>query len=173
MPKRFLIRGRLPKAPQRYDAQNEAETRRIIELAVLDEGDGNGLSSRRTVDGTTGVLDPCESELGSLDMGAPGMELIIVVSDGPARLRLYATAAARDADVERPSWVNPEPGLGVLLDLLLEEDEGQTYLLSPAVFLYNADTPVAETLYYNVQNQADEARAVTLGLVVITLEVLP
>jgi len=168
-----IIPGRLPSAPDKYDRDNEAMTRRIIELALArgpTAGGGGGLHVREDFTVTTAVLDPCEGENGEIDLGGSSGECIIVISDGPARVRVYATAAGRTADQDRPTWREPDAGIGVLLDVLLEESGGQTFLLQPASYVYNADSTVADLIYYRITNYADAAAARQITLTIIVIE---
>ncbi len=63
---------------------------------------------------------------------APGYRLYTIQTpSGPARVRLYTTAAARTADLARPIGTDPDPDAGVILDYVTEDDD--THSLSPLV----------------------------------------
>ncbi len=78
-----------------------------------------------------------------------------VTVDRAARVRLYRTAATRDADLTRPNSVPPTPGTehGVICDLYLD---GITtvldWWLDPMVEGYNGDGSQTTSIYYNITN---------------------
>jgi hypothetical protein len=71
-----------------------------------------------TVTRTTTPMLPGSSAL--LDLPGLGRlgHFLAVSTDAPAWVSLYSSAAAREADGSRPISRDPEPGSGVLLDLL-------------------------------------------------------
>lgn len=167
-----IIPGRLPAAPQQYDRDNEAMTRRIIELALArgpTQG-GEGGHNRIDIGVTTALLDPCDGENGTIDLTGSSGALLIVTSNGPARVRLYANNAGRTVDEARPTWREPDAGIGLLLDLLLETEAGQAFLLQPSTWLYNADTPVADVIYYRITNYGEAAAEVGITFTAVPVE---
>ena len=45
--------------------------------------------------------------------------MLRVSADGPCRIRLYSSAAARAADLSRPISTAPKPGTGLILEVVL------------------------------------------------------
>lgn len=167
----MTVKLRLPTPGPTYDQRNEAETRREIELLMLKSvaGTPNLGAARRTVVFTTASLAHSATESGYVDMGAPGQHLIMITADRSARVRFYADQDVRDDDLDRPSSTAPDAGVGVFLDAVWATTH--TKFIAPPVFLYNADSPVAERIYYNVTNTSGATSAVIVTCVVISAEV--
>jgi len=89
-----------------------------------------------------------------------------IVASHYSRIRLYRTAAARDADLSRTfgdlSYVGTQHKM--LLDLLLDATTGLTWWLSPVANCINGNTPLDGNIYYNIQNLSGGATAVTIDL---------
>lgn len=76
--------------------------------------------------------------------------LIAIETDAPARIRLYATAAARAADASRPAGTDAAQGAGLLLEFI--STAGLLAApLTPGVVAHNEDTTPTGVVYYNVQ----------------------
>ena len=124
----------------------------------------NGISgagpqgARRSLTATEGT--------GTLDVGRAAL-LLRVATTAPARMRLYTTAAARDADASRPAGTLPPQGAGLVLEFittaaLLMAD------LAPSVAACNADSPVLPRIYHNIEPIGGPAASATITF--ITLE---
>ena len=77
---------------------------------------GTGFT-RQTTTFTTASLAANAGESGTLTL-AKGYRLLKLMTTRPARVRLYTTAAKRDADVARPIGTAPTGDHGCLLDLV-------------------------------------------------------
>jgi hypothetical protein len=159
---------RLPNPREGYDRENEAETRRLIELAFQRGPQGGGLPSRRQVTHTTASLATNATENSTFDLGAPGATLRTILADRAARVRFYATAAARTADATREFTTAPQAGVGVLGDFVWLSSH--TKIVSPHLELFNADSPVTNTIYVAVTNLSSSTAAVALTMVVVSVE---
>jgi hypothetical protein len=126
---------------------------------------GTGLSAQTVASITTATLQPWtggwiisnQRETGILTLGPTGSVSLLykVTVDGPARVRLYATAAFRDADLGRPNQIPPTPGTqhGVLVDLYLDGiNAALSWNLFPVAILYNADGAQVRQVYYTINN---------------------
>lgn len=80
-------------------------------------GGGGGTYTRTTTTRTTGPLQPNTREAGTIAMTA-GYRIYRLVTNRPARVRLYVTAAQRDADLTRAPGVVPIGNHGLLADLV-------------------------------------------------------
>jgi hypothetical protein len=160
----------LPQPESGYNQENEAQTRRAIELAFLRQrsGGGGALQSRRTVTITTASLAAGEVEEGSIDFGAPGQDLLTLTTDRACRLRFYATAAGQTADLDRAYTTPPAAGLGYFLDAIWRTVH--TKIMAPPVKLFNAEAPVSNTIYYTIENLSTATGAVTITAVVVSTE---
>jgi hypothetical protein len=115
------------------------------------------LFGRTTVSYVTGALASGAYEVGRVTMGK-GWRLLRIVTDVPARVRLYTTEAKRDADLTRIAGNDPAADSGLLLDFvttaaLLSAD------LAPVVDGMNAEGPVVITTPITVTNTAASAVA--------------
>jgi hypothetical protein len=164
----------LPSPGERYDRANEAATRHAIQTAFLrcpGGTEGGAGAARRTVIWATASLANNAIELGQTDFGAPGQHLLMIETDVPARVRLYSAEAVRDDDEDRPTSTAPDSGIGVFLDAVWNTTHVK--YIAPPVFLYNADSPVEEIIYYAVTNLSGSTTPVTVTCTVISAEVGP
>lgn len=107
-----------------------------------------------TLDSQGGVYNADDTESGSLALDKTGYLLKVVV-DRAARVRLYRTAALRDADLTRPNTVSPTPGTehGVCVDLYLDGITASlTWNLDPVIIFTNGDVSQTTSIYYNITN---------------------
>lgn len=162
---------RLPSPPTAYSQRDEAENRRLIELALQREtpSTGGGLPSRREVTYTTSSLAAGDSEQVSFDLGAPGAVLRTIESDKAARARFYAVASAQSTDADRAFTTAPPAGVGVLGDFVWLTSHVK--YVSPHLDLFNADDPADNTIYLTVQNLTGATNEITLTLIVVSVEV--
>lgn len=127
-----------------------------------------GLQSRTTATITTASLAAGASESGSVPL-AKGYRLLRLQTDRPARVRLYGTAAARDADASRPVGTDPTGNHSLMLEFvttasLLAAD------LSPTVDGFNGDTTPGTAAYYRITNQDSSSGTVGVSLTWIQTE---
>lgn len=76
----------------------------------------SALGTRRTASITTGNLDTDQTATGAIDL-APSFEALTVEVSRRARVRLYSTSAARDADLARLVTTPPQIGQGLILEV--------------------------------------------------------
>jgi hypothetical protein len=102
---------------------------------------------------TTASLATGARETGFIPL-ARVLIIIQVIVSSKARLRLYSSAAARDADVARPNTIPPTPGTehGVIGDWYLDTSDKLAWTCAPPVNGSNADSPQASQIYYTVNN---------------------
>lgn len=158
----------LPEAKERYDKDNEAEMRRLVENALDRTGSGGGLPSRRNVVFTSASLVAGASSTASANFGAPAQVLLIISVDRACRLRFYALASAQANDSARAYTTPPQAGLGILLDAIWLT--AHTKHVAPPVILYSGDNPAASTIYYTVQNLSGTTGTATVTATVVSIE---
>src|SRR6188472_1208505 len=73
--------------------------------------------ARTTTSYTTGSLADGATETGLISI-APSYELLRIQTSAPARVRLYASTAQRDADAARLSTVDPTGDHGLLFEFV-------------------------------------------------------
>jgi hypothetical protein len=128
---------------------------------------GTGLESRTTAAGTTASL----ASLASADLnitGFKGYVLLKIQTSVAAWVRLYTDAASRTADAGRLEAVDPDPGSGVIAEVITTG--GQTILMSPAVMGFNNETSPTTNIPCRVTNKSGSSVAVTVTLTLIKIE---
>ncbi|MFZ0232415.1 MAG: hypothetical protein WA306_09375 [Candidatus Acidiferrales bacterium] len=86
---------------------------------------------------------------------ARAFTVLSVVCNGALRLRLYSTAAAQTADLNRPNTVPPTPGTnhGVICDLYLASNtQYLLWNLAPVAPGSNDDSPQSTNVYCSITN---------------------
>jgi trimeric autotransporter adhesin len=128
---------------------------------------GTGLESRTTVAGTTASLASLAS--GDLNItGFKGYALLKIQTSVAAWVRLYTDGASRTADAGRLEAVDPDPGAGVIAEVITTG--GQTILMSPGVMGFNNETSPTTTIPCRVTNKSGSTAAVTVTLTLIKIE---
>jgi hypothetical protein len=128
---------------------------------------GSGLETRTTASGTTGSL----ASLASADLnitGFKGYVLYKIQTSVAAWVRLYTDGTSRTADASRLEAVDPDPGAGVIAEVITTG--GQTILMSPAVMGFNNETSPTTTIPCRVTNKSGSSAAVTVTLTLIKIE---
>ena len=128
---------------------------------------GSGLEARTTASGTTGSL----ASLASADLnitGFKGYVLLKIQTSVAAWVRLYTDGTSRTADAGRLEAVDPDPGAGVIAEVITTG--GQTILMSPAVMGFNNETVPTTTIPCRVTNKSGSSAAVTVTLTLIKIE---
>lgn len=102
---------------------------------------------------TTGTLNPNQTESGAWSI-AKSFAVVKLVLAAPARVRLYSTAAFRDADLSRFATQAPVAGTqhGVILDIVLNATTGLTWILSPTARGSDCAGSPTGSIAYNVTN---------------------
>lgn len=127
------------------------------------------ISTRTTASITTASLASLAAESGTVTL-AKGYRLLQLQTDRPARVRLYTTAAKRDADAARALGANPTAGdHGLMLEVVTATGV-LTLDLSPTVDGFNGDTTPSSTVYYAVTNLDTATGTVTVTLTWVRTE---
>lgn len=90
----------------------------LVEGKPGEDGNDAGAITRQTATHATATLDTNATEQAGITL-SPSFEVLRVSADGPCRIRLYSSAAARAADLSRPVSTTPTPGTGLILDVVL------------------------------------------------------
>jgi len=128
---------------------------------------GAGLEARSTAAGVTASL----GSLASADLnitGFKGYVLLKIQTSVAAWVRLYTDGTSRTADAGRLETVDPDPGAGVIAEVITTG--GQTILMSPAVMGFNNETVPTTTIPCRVTNKSGSSAAVTVTLTLIKIE---
>jgi hypothetical protein len=128
-----------------------------------------GNIARSTTSFTTAELAPSGQETGSFALFKSSVLIRArEVRNRQCRVRLYGTAAARDADVARAYTTtaisgSATTGTGIATDLVLGTAESFTITTDPKPILANTAVTPVTTIYYTVDN-------LTAGSVVFEIE---
>lgn len=134
-----------------------------------DKGDsgGGGGSTRVTTGFVTSVINQFATGTGVFAL-PKSSEILNVVLSGFARLRLYDTETARDADLGRSVYQLPLSGKGLILDLNSTVVLSQN--LDPHAQASNADNPPATAIYYAIDNHGATG-ALSVSFTYLTKEI--
>jgi hypothetical protein len=114
---------------------------------------------------TTASLAVNAEEHGSKVIGKTISVIKVQVNDN-ARIRLYSTAAQRDADASRAIGTAPVAGSshGLIGEWVLNGTVGLSFIASPEAIGSNADSSVSGNIYYNIQNMGAGSQIMTVTL---------
>ena len=84
-------------------------------------------------------------------------------------MRIYTDANSRTSDVGRSYWQDPNPGDGVILDVVTTGIQ-TSFKTSPFVFGYNNDTPPSNNLYIAITNFSGITTSISVNLTLIQIE---
>jgi hypothetical protein len=126
-------------------------------------------TSRATATATTSSLAAGATDSSTTITLGKGYLLYSIQASKPARVRLYTTAAARTADLNRAIGVDPSSSAGVVLDYYAT-GAGTTYSLSPIVSGTNLESSPSTTISMSVTNMDTTTGTVTVTLVWLGVE---
>lgn len=115
---------------------------------------------------TVGVLGERATEVGVF-VAYRGCRLLHAETDVPARVRMYASADQRDADLDRNIGVDPLGDHGLLFELITTPED-LSYTLSPKVDVATDDGTL--DYYMAITNLSGDPAAVTLTLNLVRTE---
>lgn len=120
------------------------------------------LPSRDQLIMTTGSLANGADEVGFIAIGKSGT-LFRVEADRASRVRLYSTAAARDADRTRPEGgARSSTQDGLLFEAIYTPAFLVLLTQDPVVNYYNGDSPVEDKIYYTIANASGATSTVEI-----------
>ena len=128
-----------------------------------------GLSSRTTVQATTGISVASAASANCQVTGAKSYLLSKVTTNYPAWIRIYSDGASRTADATRTEGNDPLPGTGVIAEVITTSS-ALTQLITPGVLGFNNDGTTTSTIYLAVTNKDLSSRIITVNLTILRLE---
>lgn len=128
----------------------------------------NAIIARSTISKTTASLANNANEAGSITSSCKSCLLLKSVVSVNARIRIYSTAAGRDADVSRTVGVSPP--VDEVFEAVQNSVGTLTLLIAPVPTLYNMDGSVVDTLYYNITNLSGGTSTVAWTGTIVKLE---
>ena len=131
-------------------------------------GGGGTLSSRTTVSGTTILLAP--GTFDTLDItGFKSYALIQINLSDAAWCRIYSSSQARTNDTGRTSGEDPDPGSGVIAEVITT-GQNQAQIITPFTVGGNTESPVSDNIYLTVENLTTGNTTITATLTILQLE---
>lgn len=125
------------------------------------------LASRTTANATTPIL--ADGSTANLDLtGFKGYLLLKIQTSAAAWVRLYTDAASRTADASRSESVDPDPGAGVIAEVITTG--AQTVIMSPGVFGFNNESTPTTTIPVAVTNKSGGGAAISVTVTIIQME---
>jgi hypothetical protein len=100
--------------------------------------------------------------------GYKGYALYSIQTSSAAWVTVYVSNATRLADANRQQGVDPNPGSGVVGEIISNSDN--TLFFTPAVVGFNADNPVSTNIPLKVVNNGVSSSAITITLTLVKLE---
>ena len=131
-------------------------------------GGGSGLTSRTTANGTASNL----ADGGSANMtitAAKTYALLKIQTSHAAWVTLYTSTAARTADASRLEVTDPQPGSGVIAEIITTD--GGTQSITPGTIGWNDDGTPSTNVYAKVVNKSGSTQNLTVTLHFVQLEV--
>ena len=131
-------------------------------------GGGNTLASRQPLQATTASI----ADDARVDLNITGYKtyaLLSIATTAAAWVRVYTTAEARTADVNRSEGNDPGPGSGVIAEV--RTTGAETVNVSPGVLGYNGNAIPTTATYLSVTNRSGSSVAITVTLTAVKLEV--
>lgn len=124
-------------------------------------------ASRLSVGYTTATLAPSATETGTVALKKTS-DILKIVTNYPAWIRLYGTAAQRTADASRLITQDPAPGAGVFLDA--STSSSLDLVMSPIPTFSNGDGTPADVGYLSVKNLDSTSRVITVTITYLPQE---
>jgi len=131
-------------------------------------GGGSGLTSRTTGTATATAL----ADGGSQDLtitAAKTYALLKIQTSHAAWVTVYTSNAARVADQNRLEVTDPQPGSGVIAEVITSD--GALVPITPGTIGWNNDSTPSTTAYIKVVNKSGQTRDIDVTLHFVQLEV--
>jgi len=129
---------------------------------------GSGLTSRTTANQTASNL--ADGGIADIDItAAKTYALLKIQTSHAAWVTLYTSAAARTQDQNRLEVTDPQPGSGVIAEIITTD--GGTQSITPGTIGWNDDGTPSTTAYVKVVNKSGSTQNLTVTLHFVQLEV--
>ena len=131
-------------------------------------GGGSGLTSRTTAQAT--YNSATDGSLSYLDItAAKTYALLKIQTSHAAWVTVYTSDAARSNDVSRTEVTDPQPGSGVIAEIITSD--GGIQSITPGTIGWNDDATPSTTAYVKVVNKSGSTQNITVTLHFVQLEV--
>jgi hypothetical protein len=130
-------------------------------------GGGGGLTSRTSAAVTSDSLTAGSSGNYTIT-GFKGYALLSIQTSAAAWVTVYSSAAAQSADALRFITSDPNPGSGVIAEVITTS--GTTQYFSPAFIGYSSESSPSTSIPIKIYNNGASTTAITVTLTMIQLE---
>ena len=130
-------------------------------------GGGAGAGNRANITATVGPLSNAVSINSNLT-GYKGYALYKITTSAASWVRVYTSTTARTADATRDQDTDPQPGAGVIAEIITTG--ANTVIVSPAALGFNDDNPVSNTVPIAITNLSGGVATITVTLTMLQLE---
>ena len=134
---------------------------------VQSGGGGGGTGSRANISTTIGPISNAVSVNADL-AGYKGYALYKVTTSAASWVRLYTSNTARTNDSTRTIDVDPQPGAGVIAEII--SSGANVVTVSPGAVGFNDDTPVSNNVPITITNISGSPATITVTLTMLPLE---
>jgi hypothetical protein len=131
-------------------------------------GGGAGLTSRATANQTASNLAD-DASANMTIAAAKTYALLKIQTSHAAWVTLYTSAAARTADATRLEVTDPQPGSGVIAEIITTD--GGTQSITPGTIGWNDDGTPSTNVYVKAVNKSGSTQNLTVTLHFVQLEV--
>ena len=131
-------------------------------------GGGSGLTSRTTANATASNLAD-DASANITITAAKTYALLKIQTSHAAWVTLYTSSAARTADATRLEVTDPQPGSGVIAEVITTD--GATQTITPGTIGWNDDGTPSTNVYAKVVNKSGSTQNLTVTLHFVQLEV--
>ena len=138
-----------------------------VTLGGITAGGGGGSTSRTTATVTSASLSASSSGTYTIT-GYKGYALYSIQTSGAAWVSVYNSTASRSADSARAITSDPNPGSGVIAEVIT--NNASTQYFSPAVIGYSSEAPPSTDIPVKIYNNSSSTQAITVTLTLIQLE---
>jgi hypothetical protein len=129
---------------------------------------GVGATSRSTANVTTANIGNAVTANATIT-GFKGYNLYKIATTDAAWVRIYTSDTARTADAARTQGNDPNPGAGVLAEVITTGN--QIILMSPGVVCYNDETPPNNNIPVAITNNSGNTVTITVELTILQTEI--
>lgn len=136
-------------------------------ILFSNSGSGTGLQSRTTASGTTIALSTGGSD--NIEIAVAKTYVLHKIQTSVAAwVTLYTSDAARTADASRAETTDPQPGSGVIAEVITSS--GATQPITPGTIGWNDEATPNTNVYLKVVSKYGSVASITVTLYYVALE---
>ena len=129
---------------------------------------GGGAGNRANVAITTASIANAAYSTNSVTL-AKGYTIYKITTSAASWVRVYTNVAARTTDATRSQTTDPQPGAGVIAEVITTG--ANVVVMSPATIGFNDESPVSNTIPIAVTNLSGSTGTITVTFTYLELEI--